>query len=384
MSEDGTGEAIDTAPMKSSTRLLVLSVWLSLIVLGITSSTGGSERRNVVERAVAPQILGTSERAAELIEPRAGARSDALSLIATDSPGRAVEVPRKQVVPKAQTLRAMRDMQVLVQSPAGEPIGNLELFVERATAAGGWLKVRSGRTKPDGRLQFAGLEGFEGCRVRACLGSESEDSAWPAAETVRIEIERPGRARVELQSPGGIRLTGARRVEFSGASKASPARLVLTWAPEQSQWQGLIAGEQRGTLRVTDSLGRVWSAAVTLTPGETVVASPDHRWIAVARSWTSDRGDAPSIERGRLVWTLRIGSGRTRRGSGWLAPDGGFHAVVPREQALGQGGELELQWSAGDYDRALSCSWFPDGDLDLIELQPLPIGEVVSLSSPSF
>ncbi|MEM7309020.1 MAG: hypothetical protein AAF682_20220 [Planctomycetota bacterium] len=281
----------------------------------------------------------------------------------------------------ARVATGPRGLRVVVRDHEGLPLQGVALTVERRGESDTWLVARIASTDEVGEASFSGLWEDATYRVRTSLPSAPAPAPIDASGSalVRISLRRPAPALVELRSVEGHALSGARRVELHAPTSSGTGISALAPASRLGCWTIPLADRTAGLLHVTDSLGRRWSAPVVLAPGETSVATPDERWVAISRAEAPRAGRSRRVERDRLRWSLRLGDGPTRRGSGWLAPNGGFHAVVARDAARDVGGCLELRWNAADQERQLLCGWHPDPALQHIELRPSPIGELSSL-----
>ncbi|MEM8710786.1 MAG: hypothetical protein AAGG01_07525 [Planctomycetota bacterium] len=195
-------------------------------------------------------------------------------------------------------------------------------------------------------------------------------------------LQHPVRTTVKLTSRAGRTLSGARRVHLQIREDPALELYELSPCAELGHWDAALPRAMQGTVHVTDSLGRCWRSETSLAPGKTSTVSPGPEWIAMSQVRSSGDATTTRIRPGRLQWELRVGDRPGTRGSGWLATDGGFHAVIPRRTALAAGGDLRLGWSVPGGKRELLCAWFSDSQLSHIDLPPSPIGEVVPFSDP--
>lgn len=273
----------------------------------------------------------------------------------------------------AAVARGSRSVQVQALDGEGCALSGMPLRLFRTRDGGGDALVRSASTDVFGRATFHGLKGSWDFRVAAVYLGAPEPVEVPADGAVELLLQAPGVAQVTLQSRGGDVLSGARRVRFEGAA--------LRLSEEVGCWELALAGPAAGELHVVDSLGTPWTARVALAPGVVTAVSPAEEWIAISPVGAFGGPARVPMTSGRLRWSLRVGDGRARQGSGRLAPSGGFHAVVSRAGAREGGGHLALRWDAAPAERRVDCVWHPDPTLDHLELHASPIGEVLSSST---
>ncbi|MEM6570159.1 MAG: hypothetical protein AAF957_17240 [Planctomycetota bacterium] len=286
--------------------------------------------------------------------------------------------PRRSTGHAPISPRAARGLDVAVHDREGRPVPGVEVMLERRGDSGAWLEGSVARSDDGGRARLRGLLEGEVHRVGATFPGAPAPVEVRSTDPVALSIDRPRRAVIELRSRLGHRLTGARSVGLSAGLRSLDRR------DTPAQWEVLLSERIDATVHVTDSLGRPWSADASLVPGATTVVSPGPEWIAIARTEPSGAVRRAPAERARLRWSLRQGDRSARRGSGWVAPGGGFHAVFAKDTSRAKGGLLELRWTAADGERSVQASWHPDPTLEHIALNASPIGELIAFPSINF
>lgn len=288
--------------------------------------------------------------------------------------------------PDSAATSAVRELETLVLDRAGRPVAGVAVRLERFGASGVWLGGARARSDGNGRARLRGFETGALHRVAAEFPGAGSPIETRSLAPVTLSVDRPRRAVIELRSRLGHPLSGARRVEVETvqAGGSGPTYRSLEPGDAPAQWIATVADRIEATVHVTDSLGRAWRDEVVLIPGGTSVAAPGPEWIAIARTEIPGGRRGELAGPGRLRWSLRVGDRATRRGSGPLARDGAFHAVVGRDTSREHGGTLELRWTAHEVERSVGAAWHPDPTLEHIALNASPIGEVVPFPSSHF